>query len=407
MKLQIFKVKNPKKFDIALLSILLIMATTSILAIYSAFHLITLKNGPELILKQLLWYGIGFIALSIIMYIGNDSIYDFAKIAYWILLGCLLYLFINKAIINRLFGLGTNLPFVYKVNGATSWFNFPGIGSFQPSEFMKVVLIIITAKIIDTHNKNKIFHSFQSDIDLFIKIGKWVLPPLILTFLQPDTGIVIITIISISVMILCSGIRKEWIIIAGGTIAFSLVVFFFLYFFHFDFLSSLFGSDGIYKLNRITGWLNPEADIRNTGNQLYTALLALGSAGLIGHGIQVDIIQIPEAQTDFIFAVFGQSFGFLGTLFILLLCLILDLKLCRIAMLSKNSFEKYFICGILGMLLFQQVQNIGMVVGLLPITGITLPMISYGGSSLLSYLIAFGIIMNISAKARKLSDFVY
>ncbi len=383
------------------------MAITSFIAIYSAFHLITLKNGPELIQKQFLWYVIGMIALTFIMYIGNDSIYDFAKIAYWILLGCLLYLFINKEIVNRFFGLSTNLPFASRVNGATSWFNFPGIGSFQPSEFMKVVLIIITAKTIDTHNSNKVFDSFHSDIDLFIKIGKWALPPLILTLLQPDTGIVIITVISLGIMLLCAGIRKEWVIIAGGIILIFSIIFFFLYFFHFDFLSSLFGTNGAYKLNRITGWLNPEADIRNTGNQLYTALLALGSAGLIGHGLQVDMIRIPEAQTDFIFAVFGQSFGFLGTLFILLLCLILDLKLCRIAILSKNQFEKYFICGILGMLLFQQIQNIGMIVGLLPITGITLPMISYGGSSLLSYFIAFGIIMNASARARKLSDFVY
>ena len=137
------------------------------------------------------------------------------------------------------------------------------------------------------------------------------------------------------------------------------------------------------------------------------ALLVLGSAGVTGHGIGQSLVAIPEAQTDFIFSVIGQSWGLLGTLFILALCLALDLKLCNIAINCKNMVEKYFIIGIIGILLYQQVQNIGMIVGLLPITGITLPLISYGGSSLLSYLIAFGIILNASSKAKKLSDYVY
>ena len=169
----------------------------------------------------------------------------------------------------------------------------------------------------------------------------------------------------------------------------------------------LFGGDSLYKLNRIKGWLDPESDILKTGNQLYTALMALGSAGIHGHGIQVNLVNIPEAQTDFIFAVIGQSFGLIGTLSVVALCLFLDLKLLRIATLSKSTRDKYYITGVFGMLLFQQVQNIGMIIGLLPITGITLPFISYGGSSLLSYFIAIGIVMNISAKAKKLSDYIY
>ena len=133
----------------------------------------------------------------------------------------------------------------------------------------------------------------------------------------------------------------------------------------------------------------------------------MGSAGLTGHGIQEFLIQIPEAQTDFIFAVIGQSFGLLGTLFTVVLCMCLDLKLLRIAALTKTTKDKYYISGVLGMLLFQQFQNIGMIIGLLPITGITLPFISYGGSSLLSYFIAIGIVCNTSSKAHKLSDYVY
>lgn len=404
MRQNLFKVKEPKRFDFILIGIIITMALTSFLAIYSAFPLIARNGGPEILTKQVQWYIIGFIAMAILMYLGNDSIYSAAKVIYWILLFALLYLLINKEIINRFLGPSFNLPFALKVNGATSWFNF-SIGSFQPSEFMKIILIIITAGIINEHNTDKMMDSFQGDIDLFIKVAKWAVPPMLMILLQPDTGIVIIISISLLVMMLCSGIRREWIFFILGVIGVCLLIFFYIYFFHFSTLTSLFGS---YKLDRIISWLNPESDILNTGNQSYTALMALGSSGLIGHGIQIDLgFNIPEAQTDFIFAVFGQGFGFVGTLFILGLCVALDLRLINIAMLSRNNFEKYYICGILGMLLFQQFQNIGMIVGLLPITGITLPLISYGGSSLLSYMLAFGIVMNASVKAKKLSDYIY
>ena len=111
------------------------------------------------------------------------------------------------------------------------------------------------------------------------------------------------------------------------------------------------------------------------------ALLAIGSSGLTGHGMGVNLVDIPEAQTDFIFAVIGQSWGLIGTVFIVILCAALDLYLCRIATACENMFEKYIVIGVLGILIYQQFQNIGMVIGLLPITGITLPLISYGGSS--------------------------
>lgn len=407
MKKELLRVKEPKKFDFMMITILVIMALTSIVAIYSAFELITNEIPTLLLFKQIMWYGIGFIAMAAIMYLGNDTIFSFAKIAYWIMLAALIYLFVSKHMISRFLGYGHNLPFVTPINGATSWFQFPGIGSFQPSEFMKVILIIITAGIIDEHNSSKVLDSYESDLQLFWKVICWALPPLILIFIQPDTGICIIIFVSLAVMLMCSGIKSIWIL---GGIALAVLLlggFFYLYFFNNSLLTSLFGIDSLYKLDRIKGWLDPESDILSTGNQLYTALMAMGSAGITGHGMQQNLVNIPEAQTDFIFAVIGQSFGLLGTLFVVGLCLTLDLRLLRIASLSKITKEKYYITGVLGMLLFQQFQNIGMIIGLLPITGITLPFISYGGSSLLSYFLAIGIIMNTSSKAKKLSDYVY
>ncbi len=407
MRQELLRVKEPKKYDFIMITILGFMALTSIVAIYSAFELITNENPTLLLLKQIMWYSFSFFIMAMIMYLGNDTIFSFVKVAYWVLMGALLYLFISKHIVSRFWGYEHHLPLVITINGATSWFRIPGIGSFQPSEFIKIVLIMITANVIEEHNSNKIIDSYESDIQLFCKVLGWATPPLMLIFLQPDTGVCLIIIISLAVMLMCSGIKRTWIFIGFGIIGAALFIFFYLYFYNNALLMRLFGGDSLYKLNRIKGWLDPESDILKTGNQLYTALMALGSAGIHGHGIQVNLVNIPEAQTDFIFAVIGQSFGLIGTLSVVALCLFLDLKLLRIATLSKSTRDKYYITGVFGMLLFQQVQNIGMIIGLLPITGITLPFISYGGSSLLSYFIAIGIVMNISAKAKKLSDYIY
>lgn len=394
-------VKDRKRFDFLLIGIIIVMMLTSLVAIYSAFPLLpSYVSGADLILKQIMWYGIGFASMGLMWYFGNGSIYDISKVAYKVLMVMLLLLFIDRYIINDV------IPFITPVNGSTAWFQFPGIGSFQPSEFMKVVLIIICAYVIKDHNEHKTEYTFENDLNLFWKLIKWMAPPLFLIFMQPDTGIPIIIVISIAVMVLVSGIRKEWLWIGFTLIGIALILFFVFFFLFPSSLNELFGSTA-YRLDRIYGWLYPEKYIQTSGNQLYTALLALGSAGIQGAGLQAPVIGIPEAQTDFIFAVFGQSFGLIGSLYIIILCLALDLKLISIARTSKNLFEKYIIVGVLGMLFYQQLQNIGMIVGILPITGVTLPFISYGGSSLLSYLFIFAVILNTSAKAKKLSDYIY
>lgn len=402
MKVGLSRAKSPDRFDFVLMILLILMAITSLISIYASFGII----GTEwmLVIKQLIWFIVGFGALAVVMYLGNDGIIQFAKVAYWFLMGCLVVLLIGRVYYN--FTGGSLLGIVSTVNGATSWFYILG-NSFQPSEFMKVVLIVITAGVIDQHNKDRMSDSYEMDVSLFFDVAKWAVPPMILILLQPDTGVVLIIAISLVVMILCSGIKKQWFIIIAVLVFLAIIVFAYLYFEHYDLLNKYVGGENGYKLARINGWLDPESNINGDGHQLYLALLVLGSAGLSGHGVGELLVAIPEAETDFIFAVIGQSWGLIGTIFIVGLCLFLDLHLCRIASNSKNMSEKYIILGIVGMLLYQQIQNIGMIVGLLPITGITLPLISYGGSSLLSYFLAFGIIMNASAKAKKLNDYIY
>jgi len=136
--------------------------------------------------------------------------------------------------------------------------------------------------------------------------------------------------------------------------------------------------------------------------QLENAMAAIGSAGLFGHGYNKTPIYFPESSTDFIFAVFASNFGFIGIIILLGIIIYLDLNIIKITRKKINDTDKFIIAGVLGMLIFQQIQNIGMTVGLLPITGITLPFVSYGGSSLLSYMLIVGILLNISTeKTRK------
>lgn len=397
------KTKGNKKFDIILIGFLILIMLTSLIAIYSAFGVIGESKGMDYITKQLMWYTIGFSVFAIITYLGNDHLIFLIKILYFFLLACLALLFLDK-LFNGL--TGSDLPFISTINGATSWFQIPGIGSFQPSEFMKICLIVLSANEIELHFDQNPESTFINDIHLFINILKWAFLPMLFILMQPDTGVVLIIAFCLFIMLACSGIRKEWMLVVLIVGIIAILGFSYLYIYHFDLLNDLIGGEGGYKLKRITSWLNPESDTSNTGMQLYTALLSLGSAGLYGHGMQQFVVSIPEAQTDFIFAMIGQSFGFIGACFVVLLCLALNFYLCHIANKTKAIFDKFVVLGVIAILLYQQVQNIGMIIGLLPITGITLPMISYGGSSLLSYFIAFGIVMNISNNRLNLKEYI-
>lgn len=401
MKKNLHRVKEPRKYDIVLMGIVGLLICCSLAAIYSSLKLLpAFQSG--IVFTQFRWVLISLVAVGVILYFGNDSLYDFIQIVYNILLGLLIILFIDKILYSIT---SHHIPggLIQVVNGAISWYNIPGLGSFQPSEFMKIVLVIQTALIINDHNENKMENSFEEDINLFMRIIKLCFLPLLLILLQPDTGLVLVIGISIVIMVLCSGIRKEWFIVFFSFMFVIVILFLYLYFYQHNLLESLFS----YRLDRFDGWFFPEQNILGHGHQLYTALLALGSAGVNGVGLQPTTIQLSEANTDLIFVVFGQSFGLIGSLSLLSLCFALDYRIYRNIIQSNNLVEKYMMCGFLGMIIYQQIQNMGMVVGLLPITGITLPFISYGGSSLLSYFIALGFILNASSKAKKLSDYVY
>lgn len=385
MKLSPNYVKQKFHIDWTLTIIMAALFTVSMVSIYLAMPLVSNVRG--LIEKQVLWYITGFMIVGFLIYLGTNNLYQITPILYWILMGALVLLFLDRFI---------NVPFVSEINGARAWFLFPGIGSFQPSEFMKIVLILMSADIVSEHNKAKVEDSYAEDISLFLKIFKIAIPPLVLIVLQPDTGIPLVIVISIMVMVFVSGIQRSWIYISMGTFIAVFAIFLYIYFNHQQFLLNLFDSDSL-RLSRFFGWLEPEKYMRSWGNQLYEGLLALGSGGIDGHPLRQVLVLFAEPQNDFIFAVIGQNFGFIGTSFVVILSCLFDLKVLSIAFNSTDQRNKLMAIGMLGMIVFQQVENMGMITGLLPITGITLPFISYGGSSLWSYMIPLSIIFKMAS----------
>lgn len=379
-------VKQKFNIDWTLAGIFAVFFIVSIISIHFATPLVTVDSN--LVLRQFIWYSTGFGILSLIIYFGTDNLFSLLKYAYIILMIALLLLVLDRLPF-------INVPFVHEINGARAWFVFPGIGNFQPSEFMKIVLVLMTADIVSKHNAEKLEFTYLEDIKLFIKVLKIAIPPLVLIVLQPDTGIPLIIVISIIAILCVSGIKRFWIYAGFGTVLLLFGGFIFLFYTNQPLVNELFGPS--YRLSRFYGWLETEKYMLSHGNQLYQGLLAIGSAGLFGHPLNQVIVWIAEPQNDFIFSIIGQNFGFFGTTLVVILSTVLDLKLLMIAFQNDNQRDKLVVMGFLGILVFQQVENMGMISGLLPITGITLPFISYGGSSLWSYMIPLAIVFKMAS----------
>lgn len=363
------------KFDKQLLIILILLSVISITTIYSAQNILP-EYIKQIYIKQILWYILGFLTIVIMLKINIKWLYEHIFIFYIIgVFLLLILLFLGEP-----------------VNGAKCWFKIPGIGTFQPSEFMKIILIIFLAKQIDDYNKINKTPTITNEIKFLLKVFLIILIPSILTFLEPDTGNVLIYLLITIIMLLVGGIRYRWFIILFFIVLSIIFIIMGLYFFDIELFKNILGDDFFLRINRLLDWSNKD------GYQLEKSLVSIGSAGLFGNGIKNIPLYFPESQTDFIFAVFASSFGFIGTLTLIILLIIFDIKIINIAKTTKNNINKYFISGVIGILIFQQFQNIAMTFGLMPITGITLPFISYGGSSLIIFMATIGMILNISTK---------
>ena len=366
------------KLNYKILIPIILLSIISIITIYSSLTYTSPSLG-NLALKQALWYGVGWILVIVLIKLGNDYLYRHT----WFL-----YIIGNILLLLLLF-------FGTPINNSKCWFVLPGIGSIQPSEFMKIFIMLVLATMI---------HDFRNDYknpdcrDEFIFILKTLgilIIPSILTFLEPDTGAVLIYFVIYFSMMFISGIRLRWFILLLLIIVGSVGLILYLYYCRENLFIKLFGTSFYYRLERLFNWQE------GSGLQLENSLAAIGSAGIFGHGFNKTPIYFPESSTDFIFAVFASNFGLIGVIILIGIIIFFDLNIYFLKNKKIEDTNKYIVAGILGMLVFQQIQNIGMTIGILPITGITLPFISYGGSSLLSYMLLVGIILNISMRKNR------
>lgn len=360
-----------KKFDLLLFITIITISLFGIIMIYSASYIWAEYkfNDPFKFVKH---QGLFFIIGIIMMLITSKIPYK----VYFEKANTLLLISIILLILVIIPGIGTVR------NGSRSWF---GIGSFgiQPSEFAKLTLIIFTSKYLTKNEKNLKY------------IKKGVLPILgivILVFglimLQPDFGTGMIILVSIIGLLFVSGVDFKFFIRLGliGVVGIVLLI-----------------AIAHYRLERILSFLNPWSDPLGSGFQIIQSLYAIGPGGLFGQGFmnsRQKHFYLPEPQTDFIFSIISEEFGFLGILIVATLFTIIIFKGFKIAQNSGDKFAKFLAFGITFGLAFQAILNLMVVVGLIPVTGVTLPFLSYGGSSLLITLISMGVLLNISRYQR-------
>lgn len=363
-------VRKSLKTNIKIIFILITFFIISLISIYNAS---TINNTVDNALyKQIIWILICLLVMYIILKKGNNILIKYSF---------LIYIILNIILLSLLI-------FGKEINNSKCWIIIPKLGSFQPSEFVKIFLIITLSRIV---SKSKI-KGIKSEIILIIKCLIIFIIPSILTFLEPDTGAVIIYFIILISILFISKIRLRWFIICILLLTMFIISCLYLYNNNLNVLIKIFGSSLFLRIERIINWSN------NEGMQLTRGLTSIGSGGIFGNDL---IIYFPEAHTDFIFAVWSSKYGYIGSIILIILFWILDNEILKIAKNSKKNINKYITIGILSIFFYQQIQNIGMTFGLFPITGITLPFISYGGSSLLSNIIMISIIMNINYENKK------
>ncbi len=272
----------------------------------------------------------------------------------------------------------------YTSNGAKSWFNF-GFFSFQPVDMVKVIVVLMLAKYFSRR------HVEIAQTRHLLISGLYAFIPFILVFLQPDFGSAMIILLVWFGMALISGLGRKQLLILSSI---GLIAFLSLWFFVFK----------PYQKARIINFVNPTSDIKGTGYNAYQSTIAVGSGKLIGKGVgfgtQSRLEFLPEYQTDFIFAAYSEEWGFLGSFIILILYCILIWRIIKTSLIGATNFEMLYGVGIAILFFSHAMINIGMNIGVLPVTGIPLPFMSYGGSHIVTELAALGLLMSTRKYSR-------
>ena len=356
-----------KHIDYFLFVSVIIIGIFGIIMIYSASSIwaeFKYQDAFKYVKQQGLFFLVG---IFVMLFCSRINLNFLKKKANLILAGCFLLL-----ILVLIPGIGTVR------NGSRSWFGIGGFG-VQPSEFAKLGLIIFTSKYL-SRNQKSMGDVKKGALPIFLVIGVFFL----LIMLEPDFGTAMVMALTLIALIFISGLKISFFVKLGilGLAGIALLII-----------------AAPYRMARIVSFLNPWSDPLGSGYQIIQSLYAIGPGGLLGQGFlnsRQKHFYLPEPQTDFIFSIISEEFGFLGVLIVCGFFLFIFYRMLRIALRSNNLFSKYLAFGLAFGILIQASLNLAVVVGLIPVTGVTLPFFSYGGSSLLISMISVGLILNVS-----------
>ena len=349
-----------KKVDYTLMFSVIIITIFGLVMISSSSYVwaeYKFNNPYKYLINQGIFFILSLISMYVVSKIDYKILYKYSKVFILIVIIMLILVIIP--------GIGTVR------NGSRSWFGIGGFG-IQPSEFAKLAIIIFASKYL-SENKNSRLPILFLGLFLFGLI-----------MLQPDFGTGMVLIMIVVSLLFISGMKISFFIRIGllGVIGITILILI-----------------APYRLKRILSFLNPWSDPLGSGFQIIQSLYAIGPGGLFGLGLGNSVqkhFYLPEPQTDFIFAIISEEFGFLGIIIVAILFLTIIISSINIALKSKDLFSKYLVFGITFWISFQTILNLMVVVGLIPVTGVTLPFLSYGGSSLLILYTSIGIILNVS-----------
>ena len=360
--------KKLKNIEWWILVLALLLCVIGFIALYSA----TQSDNFEYLRKQIIWFVISLIVMLVVAFIDYKILVKISPILYGISILLLIAVLFTKSI-----------------NGASSWFNIGGF-SLQPAEISKATVILFLSYVVATLQING-----KEEINRIWKIAiilATVALPVMLIILQPDFGTAMTYIISLLMVLFVAGIDKKYIIAAIILI--------------------VIGVPLIYKFvlpaharTRIDVFLNPESDPKGSGYNIIQSKLAIGAGELTGMGLlngnQTQLGYLSPKTTDFIYPVIGEEMGFIVSATVIVAYVFLINKILYVAKTARDDYGTYIAAGVAGIFFFHMTENIGMTMGLLPITGVPLLFISYGGSSLLTSFLCIGLLLNISGNRKK------
>ncbi|HEL2056069.1 FtsW/RodA/SpoVE family cell cycle protein [Streptococcus suis] len=372
------------RIDYALILPVSFLLAIGIISLYISVNQDYPNSVFQMVGQQVAWICIGVILAFLIMFFSTRFLWKATPFLYILGLGLMilpLYFY---------------SPELVASTGAKNWVTIAGKTLFQPSEFMKIAYIVMLSRVIVTYHKFNPVRTIKHDFALIAYMLLFTVPILGLLVLQSDFGTSMVFLAIFSGMLLLSGV--SWKILLPVALTVIVVVGGFMLIFISPGGTTFLHNMGMdtYKINRISAWLDPFKNAQSTTYQQAQSLIAIGSGGVTGLGFNKTNLLIPVRESDMIFTVIAEDFGFIGSSILILLYLLLIYRMLKITLLSNNRYYTYISTGYIMMLLFHVFENIGAATGVLPLTGIPLPFISQGGSSMVSNLIGVGLILSMS-----------